>query len=325
MQAWQEIAHKKSKLLVVDDQRVNILVLYELFRDECEVFMAMNGEQALQICRTVLPDLVLLDVHMDGLDGHEVCRRLAESPDTRDIPIIFVTASGAEADEVRGFELGAVDFIVKPINPVIVRARVNTHLTLKRQNDLLRSFALLDGLTGVANRRKFDEGLARDWRQCQREQVALSVIMIDVDHFKRYNDRYGHLRGDAALQAVASTLSGVMFRPYDLLARFGGEEFACVLPNTGLMEAVQVAERMQASVRALQLEHLDSKVGQLLTISLGVAAVIPTADSSAESLVEEADRQLYQAKQAGRARVHFESDSRGGPLLDGLESTTPEV
>ena len=303
MQTWLKATRQKPKLLLVDDQRVNILVLYELFRDECEIFMATDGEQALQTCRTVLPDLVLLDVHMDGLDGHEVCRRLKDDPETRDIPIIFVTAQGEEQDEVRGFELGAVDFIVKPINPVIVKARVNTHLTLKQQTDILRSFALLDGLTGVANRRKFDEELALDWRQCQREQAPLSVILIDVDHFKRYNDRYGHLQGDAGLQAVAKALGSAIRRPYDLLARYGGEEFACVLPNTNLIDAVKIAECMQESVRALKLEHLDSAVDQVLTVSLGVATIVPTAGTTSATVVAEADRQLYQAKQAGRARV----------------------
>lgn len=303
MEIWQKASYQKPKLLLVDDQRVNILVLHELFCDECEVFMATDGDQALQLCRTILPDLVLLDVHMDGIDGYEVCRCLKSDPDTRDIPIIFVTAQGAVQDEVRGLELGAVDFIVKPINPVIVKARVNTHLTLKQQSDILRSFALLDGLTGVANRRKFDEELERDWRKCMRDQAALSVIMIDVDHFKRFNDRYGHLQGDAGLQAVAMALRGVIKRPYDLLARYGGEEFACILPSTGLTEAVNIAERMQASVRALRLEHLDSAVDQILTISLGVATAVPNDEITSNSLVAEADRQLYQAKQAGRARV----------------------
>lgn len=305
METWQKASNQKPKLLLVDDQRVNILVLHELFREECEIFMATDGDQALQLCRTILPDLVLLDVHMDGIDGYEVCRCLKSDPDTRDIPIIFVTARGDEQDEVRGLELGAVDFIVKPINPVIVKARVNTHLTLKQQSDILRSFALLDGLTGVANRRKFDEEFERDWRQCLREQTALSVIMIDVDHFKRFNDRYGHLQGDAGLQAVAMALREVIKRPYDLLARYGGEEFACILPSTGLTEAVNIAERMQASVRALRLEHLDSAVDQILTISLGVATAVPNDEITSSSLVAEADRQLYQAKQAGRARVSF--------------------
>ena len=303
MQTWLAHFKVRPKLLVVDDQRINILVLNELFRNDCEVFMATNGEQALQICRAQLPDLVLLDVQMDGIDGFEVCRRLKADAESRNIPVIFITAQGGEADEVRGLQLGAVDFIAKPINPVIVRARVQTHLTLKLQSDLLRSMALFDGLTGVPNRRKFDEQLVRDWRQSQREQTALSVILIDVDHFKRYNDHYGHQAGDAALQAVARVLDGTLKRPHDLLARYGGEEFVGVLPNTGLSEAVELAERMQAGVRALNLEHLGSPEAQVVTISLGVATVVARSDLAPQALVEAADQQLYAAKQAGRARV----------------------
>ena len=303
MQTWLEHFKARPKLLVVDDQRINILVLNELFRNDCEVFMATNGEQALQICRAQLPDLVLLDVQMDGIDGFEVCRRLKADAESRNIPVIFITAQGGEADEVRGLQLGAVDFIAKPINPVIVRARVQTHLTLKLQSDLLRSMALFDGLTGVPNRRKFDEQLVRDWRQSQREQTALSMILIDVDHFKRYNGHYGHQAGDAALQAVARVLDGTLKRPHDLLARYGGEEFVGVLPNTGLSEAVELAERMQAGVRALNLEHSGSPEAQVVTISLGVATVVARSDLAPQALVEAADQQLYAAKQAGRARV----------------------
>lgn len=303
MQTWLAHFKVRPKLLVVDDQRINILVLNELFREDCDVFMATSGEQALQVCRAQLPDLVLLDVQMDGIDGYEVCRRLKADAETRDIPVIFITAQGGEADEVRGLQLGAVDFIAKPINPVIVRARVQTHLTLKLQSDILRSMALLDGLTGVANRRKFDEQLLRDWRQSQREQTSLSLILVDVDHFKRYNDHYGHQAGDAALQAVARVLTSTLRRPHDLLARYGGEEFVGVLPNTGLSEAVELAERMQAGVRALNLEHSGSPEAQVVTISLGVATVVARSDLAPQALVEAADQQLYAAKQAGRARV----------------------
>ena len=303
MQTWLAHFKVRPKLLVVDDQRINILVLNELFREDCDVFMATSGEQALQVCRAQLPDLVLLDVQMDGIDGYEVCRRLKADAESRNIPVIFITAQGGEADEVRGLQLGAVDFIAKPINPVIVRARVQTHLTLKLQSDILRSMALLDGLTGVANRRKFDEQLLRDWRQSQREQTSLSLILVDVDHFKRYNDHYGHQAGDAALQAVARVLTSTLRRPHDLLARYGGEEFVGVLPNTGLSEAVELAERMQAGVRALNLEHLGSPEAQVVTISLGVATVVARSDLAPQALVEAADQQLYAAKQAGRARV----------------------
>ncbi|WP_415055867.1 diguanylate cyclase [Halopseudomonas sp.] len=195
--------------------------------------------------------------------------------------------------------------MVKPINPVIVKARVKTQLTLKRQNDTLRSVALLDGLTGVANRRMFDEKLERDWRQCKREKEVLSVIMIDVDHFKRYNDRYGHLQGDTCLRSLANTLDEVINRPYDLLARYGGEEFACLLPNTHLDGGVQIAERMLECVETLEIEHLDSDTRQIVTISIGVAAMIPSNEATPLGLLAEADTQLYKAKQAGRACISF--------------------
>lgn len=303
METWLPHSFNRPKLLIVDDQPTNIRVLHELFREDCDVFMATSGEQAISICQTQLPDLILLDVIMEGMDGHEVCRRLKVDPATQAIPIIFITAQQQESDEVLGLELGAVDFISKPINPTIVRARVRTHLTLKLQNDLLRSMALMDGLTGVANRRKFDEDILAAWRLCFREQKPLSLIMVDVDYFKRYNDRYGHQAGDGCLKSVAQALSETVRRPYDLVARYGGEEFACVLPNTVLSGAVEIAERMQERVRTMGIEHSASDVNRVVTISLGVATLTPTRDLEFLALIEAADKQLYEAKKAGRARV----------------------
>jgi diguanylate cyclase (GGDEF)-like protein len=303
METWLPHSFNRPKLLIVDDQPTNIRVLHELFREDCDVFMATSGEQAISVCQTQLPDLILLDVIMEGMDGHEVCRRLKVDPATQAIPIIFITAQQQESDEVLGLELGAVDFISKPINPTIVRARVRTHLTLKLQNDLLRSMALMDGLTGVANRRKFDEDILAAWRLCFREQKPLSLIMVDVDYFKRYNDRYGHQAGDGCLKSVAQALSETVRRPYDLVARYGGEEFACVLPNTVLSGAVEIAERMQERVRTLGIEHSASDVNRVVTISLGVATLTPTRDLEFQALIEAADKQLYEAKKAGRARV----------------------
>ena len=303
MKTWLPHSFNRPKLLIVDDQPTNIRVLHELFREDCDVFMATSGEQAICVCQAQLPDLILLDVVMEGMDGHEVCRRLKVDPMTQDIPIIFITAQQQDSDEVIGLELGAVDFISKPINTTIVRARVRTHLTLKLQSDLLRSMALIDGLTGVANRRKFNEDILADWRLCFREQKPLSLILVDVDYFKRYNDRYGHQAGDDCLKSVAQTLSATVRRPYDLVARYGGEEFACVLPNTVLSGAVEIAERMQERVRTLGIEHSASDVDHVLTISLGVATLTPTGELGFEALIEAADKQLYEAKNAGRARV----------------------
>ncbi|UUY06490.1 diguanylate cyclase [Pseudomonas sp. J452] len=305
---------RRPRLLLVDDQRINIQALYALFREQCDVFMATSGEQALQQCQKQLPDLILLDVVMPDMDGHAVCRQLKADPLTQHIPIIFITAQKSEADEVKCFELGAVDFISKPINPVIVQARVRTQLTLKLQSDLLRTQALLDGLTGVANRRRFEEELQNDWRQCLREQSALSVILLDIDHFKAYNDHYGHQRGDSTLRQVAQALAATLCRPYDLLARYGGEEFVCLLPGTGLAGAVAVAQKMEEQVRKLGLEHQGSSVAKVVTISLGVVSLVPGVGMDPQALVAAADAQLYEAKRGGRAQV---SSSAGCALEPG--------
>lgn len=291
------------KILIVDDQPVNIRALHGIFRADFEVFMATNGEQAITICRQQRPDIILLDVVMPGISGHEVCRRLKADPATRETPIIFVTSQSEDDDEALGFELGAVDFITKPINPVTVQARVRTHVALKLQTDLLRSFAMMDGLTRIPNRRKFDEAFKLSWRGCVREQQPLSLALIDVDFFKQYNDRYGHQVGDTCLIAVAESLSGTLRRPYDLVARYGGEEFACLLPNTDRSGAQSRGEVMREAVKALEMEHQGSQIGPHLTVSIGIATHIPGPDDVPELLLRQADEQLYKAKQNGRDRV----------------------
>ncbi len=303
VESWLLHANRRPKILIADDQPTNIRVLHDIFGAQCDVFMATGGADAIAICQRELPDLVLLDVVMDDVDGHEVCRLLKADPLTGAIPIIFITSQSHEADEVRALQLGAVDFITKPINPVIVNARVSTHLTLKLQGDLLRASALLDGLTGVGNRRKFDEDLLRDWRYTVREKEPLSIVMLDVDYFKRYNDHYGHQAGDICLRSVARTISETLRRPYDSVARYGGEEFACLLPSTDLRGATAIAEKMQACVRALAIDHAASDVAPVITISLGVASAMPTLSANPTDLIEAADKHLYEAKRSGRARV----------------------
>jgi diguanylate cyclase (GGDEF)-like protein len=303
LESWLLHANRRPRLLIADDQPVNIRALYELFAEQCDVFMATTGTRTLELCREQMPDLVLLDVMMEDIDGHEVCRRLKSDPLTATIPIIFVTSHSRAADEVAALGLGAVDFIAKPVNPIVVCARVRTQLTLKLQGDLLRASALLDGLTGVGNRRRFDDDLCNDWRQCARDKVPLSMVLLDIDYFKRYNDRYGHQAGDHCLKLVAKAIAETVRRPYDSVARYGGEEFACLLPNTGLQGALGLARKMESRVRELGLDHEDSDVQRVVTISLGVATMAPTPDIDPQVLVEAADRQLYEAKGAGRATV----------------------
>ena len=290
-------------LLLVDDQPSNIQTLYAIFKDRYEVCMAVNSADALAFCARRTPDLILLDVVMPGMGGYALCELLKSDPSNCDIPIIFVTGNTDPLDEVQGFEVGGVDFIAKPFHATVVRARVHTQLTLKRQSDLLRRMALSDGLTDVANRRQFDTVLSGEWRRCGRSGQPLSLIMIDVDHFKRYNDRYGHQQGDVCLRAVAAAIKAALCRPHDLAARYGGEEFACLLPDTALEGALLKAAEIEAAVRALALEHADSALGGIVTVSVGVAGVAAPQQLSESTLVDAADAQLYRAKREGRARV----------------------
>ena len=296
---------RRPRLLVVDDQPINIQAIYQAFAADHQVLMATSGAQALALCVSQQPDLVLLDVVMPGMDGHEVCRQLKSDPATCDIPVIFVTALNDEAAEAQGLDLGAVDFISKPINPKIVRARVRTHLTLKAQADLLRQWVYIDGLTGVYNRRHFDERLAAEWARAMRTHAALSVVLLDVDLFKRYNDRYGHQAGDDCLRQVATALKTGIRRPCDLAARYGGEEFVCLLPDTDLHGALILVRQLLVAVQALQIAHADSAVAPVVTVSLGVGSKVGEcqggeSQGGAAALLRLADAQLYRAKSLGR-------------------------
>lgn len=303
MESLLGVPRGKPRVLAVDDQPMHLQVLHELFRDDYQLFVATSGPRALEICRDHAPDLVLLDGVMPGMDGYEVCARLKGQASTRDIPIIFLTAQSDPAEETRALELGAVDFIVKPVNPAVVRARVKTHITLKRQGDSLRQLAFLDGLTGVYNRRYFDQQLPIEAGRARRTAAPLSVMMIDVDCFKAYNDHYGHLCGDDALRLVARCLARCLRRPADLVARYGGEEFACVLPETPFDAALALAGEMERQVRALSIPHAHGTAAGCVTISIGLATREGAQSVDPLDLLAMADAQVYEAKKAGRATV----------------------
>jgi diguanylate cyclase (GGDEF)-like protein len=296
-------AEAKPKLLIVDDQTINIQVLSQAFSGEFQVFMATSGAKALAICAAQAPDLVLLDVMMPDMDGYEVCTRLKANPLTADIPVIFVTAQTDDASEEYGLEVGAVDFISKPINIKIVRARVKAHIALKRQSDVLRNFAFIDGLTGVRNRRYFDEHLAIEIGRAQRSKLALGLILIDVDFFKRFNDCYGHQAGDDCLRRLSSLFLVCLKRPADFVARYGGEEFVCVLPDTDLQGALILAENIREAALACHIPHAESSVSEWVTLSLGVSVMAPDSPIASDELVKLADANLYLAKHQGRNRV----------------------
>lgn len=301
--ALLDSTHGKPKLLVVDDQPINIQLLVQAFAEDYQVFMATSGEQALAVCQSNPPDLVLLDVLMPGMDGFAVCRQLKAQEATSHIPIIFVTARPDAGQETHGLSLGAVDFIAKPINPAVVRARVHTHLTVKFQSDLLKKLVLLDGLSGVFNRRYFDQQLATEWARAARSGLSLSLVLLDVDHFGAYNERHGHQAGDDCLRLIAVTLKSVLRRPADVVARFGGEEFACLLPDTSHEDALALAQAMERRVRQLQLPHSGLPGGDVVSVSVGLGTRVSPHSGQATDLLALADAQLQRAKHSGRGQV----------------------
>ncbi len=294
--------NKKQRILIVDDEPLNIRILGNALRDMYQISFATSGEDALKIADRDT-DLILLDIMMKGMNGYEVCEKLKKESKTQNIPVIFITSMNDEEDETRGLEIGAVDYITKPFSMAIVKARVRTHLELKRHRDMLENLSSLDGLTGIPNRRRFDEFLELEWKQAVRDASYLSLIMIDIDYFKKYNDNYGHCAGDDCLRRVAITLSESVNRPSDLVARYGGEEFAAVLPKTDPEGALFIADTMHSCIRQLRIPHSHSEIGDFLSISLGAASIIPTRNTSSSTLINGGDRALYQAKRSGRNQL----------------------
>ncbi|MBF0607392.1 MAG: diguanylate cyclase [Candidatus Magnetobacterium sp. LHC-1] len=298
---------KRAKILIVDDEKVNIDILVNLLKAHYTLVVAKCGDKAISLLESNedKPDLILLDILMPGMDGYEVCRRIKENAQTKDIPVIFITLLSNVEEERYGFQLGAVDYITKPFSPPIVEARVKTHVELKRKRDLLEVMAREDVLTGIANRRKFDEFLDFTWNSAVRRQTQLSLVLIDIDFFKRFNDNYGHSAGDDCLREIALSLKAAMQRSLDLIARYGGEELACILPDTDGPGAMTVAKRLREVVCAMDIPHEHSDAADHVTISLGVTTMIPQCNSQPSALIEAADTALYMAKKTGRNRVEF--------------------
>jgi diguanylate cyclase (GGDEF)-like protein len=295
-------------ILVVDDNPTNLSVLSQALKAAGhKVRVAVDGESAIEQLEENLPDLILLDLQMPGIDGFETCARLKANLATQDIPIIFITASADIENKVRGLSVGAVDYITKPFQHEEVLARVRVHLTLRfltrkvqEQAIVLERLANLDGLTQVANRRRFDEYFEKEWQRLAREQAPLSLILCDIDYFKCYNDHYGHQTGDTCLKQVAQTIEQSVKRPADLVARYGGEEFVVILPNTPVEGAAHVAERFQSEIRQLEILHAQSEVSPFITLSMGISGQVPTHAVEPQSLIVAADRALYAAKAQGR-------------------------
>ena len=289
-------------ILVVDDEPINVDVLGGVLSSLGEIITASSGREAIEICQSNKPDIVLLDVMMPQMDGYEVCTALKASDETRDIPVIFVTALADETDEARGIEMGAIDYLTKPVNAIIAIARVRNHLELKKYRDYLTEIAFIDGLTGIPNRRRFEEHFASEWQRARRSGTKMSLILMDIDQFKIYNDTYGHQSGDSCLTLVGQALAKSTHRPGDMVARYGGEEFVAILPDTDQDGAVKMAQTIQSNVAALQIPHEGSSASDFVTFSMGLVTWQVTDNNEPNMMVEAADKALYQAKEDGRNR-----------------------
>ncbi len=294
----------KQTVLVIDDEPLNIKVLSQALSPWYRVKAATSGSDGIKVAASDdPPDLILLDIAMPGMDGYEVCDQLKASHATKDIPVIFITARNSTEDEARGLERGAVDYITKPFSLPIVMARIRNQLLLKIKTDMLEQLVSIDSLTEVSNRRRFDEVLDQEWRRSVRNELPLSVIMIDVDFFKSLNDTYGHAAGDICLKQIAAALKNTTRRSSDMVARYGGEEFSAILPNIAFADAMKLAEQMRQNVELQAIPHPKSALSPHVTVSLGVATTLPSMHVSPSQLLAQADEMLYQAKQEGRNRV----------------------
>lgn len=298
------IEENRATILIVDDMSTNLMMLSDILKDDYNIKISKTGEKAIELCKNLDIDLVLLDIEMPLMNGYEVCKNLKNYEKTKNIPIIFVSAKNSEEDEEYGLNLGAIDYISKPFSKVIIKARVKNQIKLKQKTELLEKLSNYDGLTNIKNRRYFDDRLTQVYKDSKIKNTNLALMMIDIDFFKPYNDNYGHGKGDEALKIVAKTLENSILntldRPNDLVARYGGEEFVVLLSNIDLKELEEISNRVVKAIRDENIEHKFSKVASYLTISLGAVLCKSSNDLSIASIMKSADEALYEVKQKSR-------------------------
>jgi len=291
----------KPRILIVDSEPTTAL-LGRVMAQECQIQTVPSAGHILAIAKPPhqRPDLILLDVMAPAREGLEICSQLKADETTQSIPVMLITDRDNAEDEARALKLGAADCITRPFRLDVVEARIRNQIRIKLRNDMLERYANQDSLTDVANRRCFDLGLDAEWRRAMRDRQPLSLVMVDVDCFKQFNDLYGHREGDHCLRRVAKTMARALTRPGDLLARYGGEEFAAILPGIGLEGARWLGERLRNAVMDLQIPQQRPDGARQVTISVGCASVHPSANLACYSLLQTADEQLYLAKHSGR-------------------------
>ena len=320
-----EMSTNKCIVLLVDDQPIIAEGIRRMLEDESDIIFHYcdDPNQAIKMAAEIDATIILQDLVMPDIDGMTLVRFYRANLDTRNIPIIVLSSKEDPQIKSDAFTNGANDYLVKLPDKIELLARIRAHsrsyLTqlerdaafhalremqkqLEESNRELQRISALDGLTGLANRRHFDQQLEKEWRRAQRANLPLSLILIDIDHFKPYNDTYGHLAGDECLQQVAQALKKSIVRPGDLVARYGGEEFVVILPETKVEGACVVAENLRKNIAALARAHSASETSEHVSISLGVAQADFASMPTLEDLIEQADKGLYEAKESGRNR-----------------------
>lgn len=291
-----------ERILIVDDSQLQAVQLKMILEDEYDVTIVHTAEEGLSKASSEEFSLILLDVVMPGMDGFTLLKKLQEEIITQSVPVILITSLSDVQNEQHGLILGAVDYIAKPFKPLIVKARVNTHIKLYNYRKQVEQQSQIDQLTGVANRRRYDNYSAQKWSEAVRLQVPISICMFDIDRFKVYNDTFGHPAGDKVIAAVAKTASSHLKRSTDFFARYGGEEFVALLMGDRAERAFEHVKKIRQAIQDLHIPHAPS-VSEWVTVSIGGVTVIPSAKHSYEIMLKIADTSLYDAKRLGRDRV----------------------
>jgi diguanylate cyclase (GGDEF)-like protein len=298
-----------TTILIVDDDPSIIMAISKALDGLGRIVFAIDGASALKLVASEAPDIILLDVEMPGMSGFEVCDALQAKEKTANIPIIFITSHDELGFEEKSFSHGATDFISKPLNHGVVTARAKAHIANKKAIDRLQSLSLTDSLTGLNNRRSLDEKLVTEWQHAKRNGQSLSLLMLDIDEFKKYNDHFGHLKGDNCIKNFAEVLTKSVRRPADFAARYGGEEFVIILPDTEITGAHLLGENIIKNIIKQAIPHAPDAERHIVTLSIGCCTFSSSTNTSPESLLETADKALYLAKQKGRCCISIAEEN----------------
>jgi len=293
---------KKNSLLIVDDENTNLKVLTHILGHDYTIFTATNGASAIEKAREYKPDLILLDILMPEMNGYDTLTQMKKCEDIQKIPVVFITGLSSDEDEEKGLTLEAADYITKPFSSMIVKLRVRNQIQIINQLRTIEHLSLIDQLTNIANRRSFDDRLQMEWKQAIREHTPISILLIDVDNFKKLNDTYGHQQGDVVLKTISAIFPMSFKRPGDFAARWGGEEFVVLLPNTSMDGAKDIAEKIRSDIEKAEIPCKDGTIVKV-TVSIGVNSLIPEQNSSVDTFISHADDVLYLAKNSGKNRV----------------------